>query len=166
MDAWKSIASAQSFENWKAIGAALAVGKAHALRVTGANAAWGRNYTHCFSRWMKAHGFGAMSKSVRSVAIELHEHVAEIESWRATLPERRPLLSGGPMAIARMLVRSGLLMFALTSAAATAKAFCRIMQSLSDTRPQRTESERVRSRSASKSRRQSPPPRSLKSRRA
>jgi hypothetical protein len=32
---------AESFEGWRAIGAALAVGKALALRVTGANAAWG-----------------------------------------------------------------------------------------------------------------------------
>jgi hypothetical protein len=69
-------------------GAALA-GKSHALRVTGANAAWGRNYSREFSEWMKRHGFDAMAKSVRSVAIELHENANAIETWRATLPERQ-----------------------------------------------------------------------------
>ena len=71
------------------------------------------------------------------------------------------------MAIARMLVRSGLLMLVLTSAAAAAKGFCRIMRSpsLSDTGPRRQESERARTRSASRSGRQSPPPRCVKSRR-
>jgi hypothetical protein len=89
LDAWREINRAESFEGWRAIGAALAVGKAHALRVTGANAAWGRNYSREFSQWMKQHGFDAMAKSVRSVAIELHENARAIEAWRATLPERQ-----------------------------------------------------------------------------
>jgi hypothetical protein len=38
---------------------------------------------------MKAHGFDTMRKSVRSVAIELHENAKAIETWRATLPERQ-----------------------------------------------------------------------------
>jgi hypothetical protein len=45
-----------------------------------------------FSRILKriiAHGFDAMAKSVRSVAIELHENANAIEAWRATLPERQ-----------------------------------------------------------------------------
>jgi hypothetical protein len=69
--------------------------------------------------------------------------------------------------IVRMLVRGGLLMLTLTAAMATAKAICRIMRlpSLSDAGPQRTRSEQVRSRSASKSS-QSRPPRLSKSRRA
>ena len=71
------------------------------------------------------------------------------------------------MMIARMLLRGGLLTLALTTATATAKVICRIMRSpsLSDTEPQRTRSDQVRSRSASKSS-QSRPPRSAKSRRA
>jgi hypothetical protein len=71
------------------------------------------------------------------------------------------------MAIARMIVRSGLLTVALISAAATAKAVCRFtrLPSQSDDKPERTRSEQVRSRSASKSS-QSRPPRLSKSRRA
>jgi hypothetical protein len=41
LDAWQAIGKAESFEAWKRIGAALAVGKEFALRSSGANAAWG-----------------------------------------------------------------------------------------------------------------------------
>jgi hypothetical protein len=93
LDAWAAINKAESFEGWKRIGAALAIGKAHALRITGANAAWGRNYSRAFSDWLKAHRFDCadrrLSPSVRSVAILLHENANAIEVWRATLPERQ-----------------------------------------------------------------------------
>lgn len=81
LEAWNAIDKAESFEGWRAIGAALAVGKHHALKVTGANAAWGRNYSRAFSEWMKQHGFDKMAKSVRSVAVELHENANAIEAW-------------------------------------------------------------------------------------
>ena len=72
------------------------------------------------------------------------------------------------MVIARMLIRGGLLTLAVTAGIATAQTICRIMRSpsLPDVQPQSTRSERVGSRSASKSRRQSNPPRSAESRRA
>jgi hypothetical protein len=89
LDAWRAIGKAESFEGWRAIGAALSVGKAHALRVTGVNAAWGQHYSREFGEWMKCHGFDTMAKSVRSVAIELHENARAIEAWRATLPEKQ-----------------------------------------------------------------------------
>jgi hypothetical protein len=57
------------------------------------------------------------------------------------------------MAIARMIVRSGLLTFALMSAVATAKAICSVtrLPSRSDDKPERTRSQRVRSRSGPRS---------------
>jgi hypothetical protein len=88
-DAWQAIDKAESFESWKSIGAALSIGKTHALTVTRANAAWGRNYSREFAKWLKQYGFDRMPKSTRSVAIELHENGAAIEAWRATLPERQ-----------------------------------------------------------------------------
>jgi hypothetical protein len=88
-DAWEQIAQAQSFTAWVSIGRALSVGKQHALHVTGANSARSRRYCLAFSKWMKAHGFSGMTKSVRSVAIELFENIAAIEAWRGTLRERQ-----------------------------------------------------------------------------
>jgi hypothetical protein len=63
------------------------------------------------------------------------------------------------MVIARMLMRGGLLTLALTAGMATAQAICRTMRTPSPrhAEPQGKRSERVRSRSASKSRRQSHP---------
>ena len=55
------------------------------------------------------------------------------------------------MVIARMLIRGGLFTLALTAGMAAAKAVCRMMRSpLPDAEPQRTRSERVGNRSASK----------------
>jgi len=59
-DAWEAINKAQSFDGWKAIGAALAVGKAHALKVARVRQAWGRAYGLEFGAWIKAHGFERM----------------------------------------------------------------------------------------------------------
>jgi hypothetical protein len=84
-DAWHEIGRAESFEAWCRIGAALAVGKAYALK---ANAAWGRTYSLAFGAWMKECGFGFMRSSDRSNAVELHENLKAITAWRITLPER------------------------------------------------------------------------------
>jgi hypothetical protein len=100
-DAWEAISKAESFEGWKAIGAALAVGKHHALKVTGANAAWGRNYSREFSEWIKQHGFERMQKSVRSVAIVLHENAEAITTWRDGLPERQRRRLIHPLSVTR-----------------------------------------------------------------
>jgi hypothetical protein len=72
------------------------------------------------------------------------------------------------MAIARMIVRTGLLTVALMSTVATAKAICSVtrLPSRSEGKPERMRSQRVRSRSELKSRHQAPAARSSKSRRA
>jgi hypothetical protein len=90
LDAWRAIGKAQSFEAWAAIGRALCVGKARAQRIAGEADNWrDQNYIYEFGRWMRDHGFGDMPKSVRSVAIELHENIDAITAWRATLSERQ-----------------------------------------------------------------------------
>jgi hypothetical protein len=88
-DAWEQIGNANSFSAWCRIGAALSVGKSRALKITGANAAWGQNYSREFGAWMKAHGFAAMRPSDRSHAITLHENLTAIEQWRASLPDKQ-----------------------------------------------------------------------------
>ena len=94
-DAWEAINKAQSFDGWKAIGAALAVGKRHALKVSGASQAWGRNYSREFSDWIKAHSFekmpptGAPAQAPRSPAIG-HKTLASLKSARQRQMPRRP----------------------------------------------------------------------------
>src|SRR5262245_51505813 len=87
-DAWGKITEAESFEAWKKIGAALSIGKAHALRVTGANQAWGQHYSREFCIWMNNHGFSKMLKSTRSHAIDMFENIEAIERWRAMLSDK------------------------------------------------------------------------------
>src|SRR5262249_52581919 len=50
-EAWQAIEKAGSFEAWCRIGAALSIGKAEALRTTGANRAAGQYYCQAFHRW-------------------------------------------------------------------------------------------------------------------
>ncbi len=101
-DAWRAIDKAQSFEAWRSIGAALAIGKAHALRVTGANRAAGQHYCREFGKWVKENGFDHMPKSTRSHAIEMFENIAAIEAWRANLPEKQRRRLGGPQINVRL----------------------------------------------------------------
>jgi hypothetical protein len=54
LDAWREINRAESFDGWRAIGAALHVGKLHALKVTQANAPWGSAYSREFGRMDEA----------------------------------------------------------------------------------------------------------------
>jgi hypothetical protein len=88
-EAWQAIDKAESFEAWCRIGAALSIGKAEALRTTGANRAAGQYYCQAFHRWIVDHGFGTIPHSDRSHAIALHENLAAITAWRDGLPEHK-----------------------------------------------------------------------------
>jgi hypothetical protein len=100
-EAWAAINKAESFDGWKAIGAALSVGKRHALKVSGANAPWGRNYSREFNLWVRQYGFDKMPAATRSVAVELHEHAEQITAWRDTLPERQRKRLVHPLSVTR-----------------------------------------------------------------
>jgi hypothetical protein len=96
-EAWQAIGKAESFECWKKIGAALSVGKQHALNVSGANQAWGQNYSREFCKWMKENRFDKMPKSLRSIAIEMHENIDAITRWRSTLTDKQRQRLDGPL---------------------------------------------------------------------
>jgi hypothetical protein len=88
-NAFEEIRKAESFEAWEQIGAALAIGKAEALRTSGANAPWGQHYCREFSKWAKEHGFNTMRSGDRSYAIALHENIGTITAWRAGLSDKQ-----------------------------------------------------------------------------
>src|SRR5262245_29969635 len=106
LDAWKTIGKAECFESWKVIGAALSIGKAHALRVTGANRAWGQHYSrecaklHHFrhsrchlwlQRWLQA----VLYEQLPSVCYRVHSmpnHYSSLPCRRAPRCLRRPAL--------------------------------------------------------------------------
>jgi hypothetical protein len=101
LDAWRALGKADSYESWKAISAALSIGRAFALRSTGANRPEGQIYCKAFSRWINEHGFAAMQKSVRSTYLELHTHINEITAWRDTLPEKQKRRLVHPLSVTR-----------------------------------------------------------------
>jgi hypothetical protein len=100
-DAFENINRANTFENWLCVGRALLVGKGIALRATGANRAWGRNYSRVFGEWMERNGFAQMQKATRSVAIELAENASEITCWRDSLPEKQQRRLVHPLSVTR-----------------------------------------------------------------
>ena len=63
------------------------IGRDYSLKTTGANRPMGQIYCKAFGAWLAKCGFGSIEKSVRSAALDLVEHLAEIEAWRATLSE-------------------------------------------------------------------------------
>ena len=75
----------------------MSVGKQHVLHVTKANAAWGSRYSREFGIWLAQHHFDGMAKSLRSVAIELHENIHAIEQWRTTLTDKQRRRLQGPL---------------------------------------------------------------------
>jgi hypothetical protein len=89
VECWQAIGRAVSFEAWVKIGKALQIGRDYSLKTTGANRPMGQIYCRTFSAWLAKCGFGRIEKSVRSAALDLVEHLAEIEAWRATLSEKR-----------------------------------------------------------------------------
>ncbi len=89
VECWQAIGRAESFEAWVKIGKALQIGRNHALKTTGANRPMGQTYCKAFGAWLAKCGFHGIEKTVRSAALDLVEHLAEIEAWRLTLSEKR-----------------------------------------------------------------------------
>jgi hypothetical protein len=93
VECWQAISTVNTFAAWTKIAKSLQVGRQAALRATGANRPAGQIYCKAFSAWIDQHGFNGIEKSVRSAALDLLEHLAEIESFPATLRERRIFLA-------------------------------------------------------------------------
>ena len=80
VECWQAIGRAESFEAWVKIGKALQIGRDYSLKATGANRPMGQIYCKAFSAWLAKCGFNGIEKSVRSAALDLVEHLAEIEA--------------------------------------------------------------------------------------
>jgi len=89
-EAWQSASAdkARSFEAYKIIGAALLIGRDHAMRAVGIDRPHGRRYSRAFRQWLQNYGFGNMSEATRKRIVTLTENATAIEAWRATLSPR------------------------------------------------------------------------------
>jgi hypothetical protein len=86
LDAWHLTQKSASFENWRAIGQALTIGRDIAVRASGVTT--GKHYAKGFYAWANQYGFAGMHKSERWAAVDLAENIDAIEAWRSTLPEK------------------------------------------------------------------------------
>jgi hypothetical protein len=85
--AWAKISKATTFEAWKAISLAVAIGRQAAMSEAKVNGPRGKRYARIFGGWLNDNGFAATSFHVRTACYSFADHMQEIETWRASLPE-------------------------------------------------------------------------------
>jgi hypothetical protein len=100
-DAWEAVRKSASFDNWAKVAAALAQGRDHSMRVSGANRPAGQTYCRAMHKWCVEFGFAGMANNLRSHAIEMHSHIDEIRAWRESLPQRQRQRLNDPLAVTR-----------------------------------------------------------------
>jgi hypothetical protein len=105
-EAWATIHHATSFESWKAIALAVAIGRKHALREAGSNTPYGKKYSVAISHWLDANEFREMPFGIRSACCVLADNIDAIQSWRATLPASEQASQNHPQVIMRRYRRA------------------------------------------------------------
>ena len=73
----------RGWDDWMAIGEALAVGRAEVMRKFGTNEPIGRRYEKAMAEWLVANSFKEIDKGTRSRLLDCLEHRTEIEAWRS-----------------------------------------------------------------------------------
>ena len=107
--AWEAVARAEreTFENWKAVAAALVIGRSHAMRVACTSTPNGAHYTAALSQWLtKNFSNRPMPKATRYWCLRLHENLPAIEKWRQSLSERERQKLINPLSVVRRWYRA------------------------------------------------------------
>ena len=84
--AWAAIHHATTFESWKAVALAVALGRRQAMHDADVNAPFGTKYRTAINRWLETNGFGGMRYGVRVACCKLVDELQAIEAWRDALP--------------------------------------------------------------------------------
>jgi hypothetical protein len=83
--AWARRKQGADWEDWKAVGAALLVGRQEAMRKAQTNKPTGKAYTTAFSNWLQINQFDDLDKSDRAKLLSIMERLDEVEAYRASL---------------------------------------------------------------------------------
>lgn len=78
-----------TFDDWIAVGRALAIGRTAALKAAGTNRAVGSKYNIAVGRWLTDHQIDGIGAQERYRALKVLEHLEEIERWRNALAEEK-----------------------------------------------------------------------------
>jgi hypothetical protein len=99
--AWTKIRSVTTYESWKMVAVAVAIGRQQAMAAIGSNKPFGTKYRHAINRWLEDNGFREMRMGIRTACCLLADHMQEIEAWRATLPASEQREQNHPEVIIR-----------------------------------------------------------------
>jgi hypothetical protein len=99
--AWTKIRSVTTFESWKMVAAAVAIGRQQAMAAIGSNKPFGTKYRHAINAWLEQNGFREMRMGIRTACCILADHLEDIEVWRASLPASEQREQNHPEVIIR-----------------------------------------------------------------
>jgi hypothetical protein len=83
--AWERRKQGADWEDWKAVGAALQIGRQEAMRKAQTNKPAGKAYSKAFSDWLHIHQFDDLDKSDRAKLLKIVDELEDVEAYRASL---------------------------------------------------------------------------------
>jgi hypothetical protein len=104
--AWARINQATTFEAWKSVAIAIALGRQQALRQAGVNRPYGHKYAAAINQWLCDNGFVGMPYGLRTALCIVADNLTPIETWLAEQPDQRRANLNNPQVIVRNFRRS------------------------------------------------------------
>jgi hypothetical protein len=103
--AWARLQAHQTWEDWMAVGFALAEGRTKAMAAAKTNQPRGSCYNKIYSGWLGARGFD-LGKSTRARLLECTENIGAINAWLQTLKADKRLKLNHPTTVLSAWKRS------------------------------------------------------------
>ncbi len=100
-EAWCRLRSNATWDDWKQVGKAHAIGRHKAMIEAGVNQPIGRRYNDAFSAWQREFGFENLDSGDRTRLFEVMGHLTKIEAWLATLTTSDRLRLNHPTTVLR-----------------------------------------------------------------
>ena len=100
-EALDRISTGRDWSDWQKIGAALAAGRAEAMRIANTNRPKGKKYNQDFRDVLKREHLDSINSTTRYQLLQIAENLPAIEEWREKLDPDRRLKLNHPSAIWR-----------------------------------------------------------------
>jgi hypothetical protein len=100
-EAWCRLRSNATWDDWKQVGKAHVIGRHNAMIEARVNQPIGRRYNEAFGTWQREFGFENLDQGDRARLFKVMGHLAEIETWLATLTTSERLRLNHPTTVLR-----------------------------------------------------------------
>jgi hypothetical protein len=97
--AWERLQAHQTWDDWKAVGLALAAGRTKAMAAAQTNQPKGSRYNKTYSNWLGARGFSDLGKSTRARLLQCMEQIGVIDAYLLTLKLEKRLKLNHPTTV-------------------------------------------------------------------